>query len=211
MFFSSCWYQGRKPFCLTVNTRFWRILSFNRVISCSQCLRALAEFLRDRASSCSTPWKVSEVLAGEDKGGMQVGSMCVCPSVRVTEFFYQTYHWNTTGGFNSWHLSVKQQKEGYVVTVNILWHLYVPAKKFHSDLAASNFGQWRTAWKLAQTGGDVRTVGRYVCSLFLCHHLPQMMTLLFAHVCNLLLQVTDFSHFAVWELSLNPYLHRERW
>lgn len=88
---SSCCCRRRKIFFLIVNIRFWRLLSFNRVIYYSQCLEViqqteiLAEFLRDRASSCSTLWKVSEMLVGEDKlGGWDRLCVCPCPSILLS-------------------------------------------------------------------------------------------------------------------------------
>lgn len=97
---------GESYFFLKVSLRFLRLLSFNRAISYSQCLRVtrqteiLVEFLRDRVSSCSILWKVSEMLAGEDKSGGCVGGWCVSVSVHssvlVTMFLHpappQKYH-----------------------------------------------------------------------------------------------------------------------
>lgn len=90
--------------------------------------------------------------------------MSVHPSVLVTEFLYPTPPLK----YNRWvqcMALVSETKEGgicsdsenFVTPVCASQEICLgPISLFHV------FGLWRTAWKLAKTGDDVRMVGRYV-------------------------------------------------
>lgn len=143
-----------------------RLLSFNRVISYSQCLRVtqqteiLVELLRDRVSSCSIPWKVSEMLAGKDKSGRCMGRCCVSMSVHSSVLTTIFLHPVPPQKFHRWvqcMAGVCINSENFVTPGYVFHEICQGPISLFNDL-----GLWETAWKFTKTADNVRTIGRYV-------------------------------------------------